>query len=236
MRRVKDKQEIRLLGKAANLGTEGFHYVCSKLTEGITEQELAIALEIFWKEKGSQGLAFSPIIAFGKNSSMPHHRAGATKLQSGDIVLIDIGVLLDYYHSDMTRCVFFGPPQKKLIEIYEIVRQAQEMALAMCRPGVLIEELDRAARSYIASKGHQEHFTHGLGHGVGLQIHEGPSLSQKSADKTLPLEEGMVITIEPGIYLPEIGGVRIEDTVVITDKGHKNLTKAAKTQLVIDKA
>lgn len=225
LRLLKDPEELHLLHEASALGCAGFKHVCSLLKEGITEIELARELEIFWKRKGSKALAFEPIIAFGSNSSMPHYRAGSSTLKKGMPVLIDIGVNLAHYHSDMTRVVFFGEPDPKMREIYAIVQEAQQLALERCRPGVLIGEVDAAARSYIASKGYGEHFSHGLGHGIGLEIHEAPSIRNKPPFQTMPLVPGMVITIEPGIYLPGIGGVRFEDTIAITSEGYENLTK-----------
>lgn len=224
LRCVKDPEEIILLKKAADLGSEGFDFLCNSLKAGISEKELALELEIFWKRKGSKALGFDPIIAFGANGSMPHYRPGNTRLKEGDSVLFDIGVNVQHYHSDMTRVVYFGNPRKEITDIYDVVREAQKRALKLCAPGTLIKELDQAARGYITKKGYGENFTHNLGHGVGLEIHEAPTLSSKSVDKNLRLQEGMVITIEPGIYLPDIGGVRLEDTVVITSKGYENLT------------
>lgn len=231
IRSIKDAREILLLREAALLATQGFNLVCSLLKEGISEIELAVELEIFWKRQGSQAVAFEPIIAFGTNSSMPHYRAGKTCLKRGDCVLIDIGVNLAHYHSDMTRVVFFGDPNPKLIEIYGIVREAQKKALEICRPGTLINDLDAAARSYIASRGYGEFFTHSLGHGLGLEIHESPLLRKTPAH--LELQAGMAITIEPGIYIPDLGGVRIEDTVIITPEGHENLTNLSKEIKII---
>lgn len=225
LRSIKDTDEIAMLKTAADLGSEGYDFLCNSLAEGVSEMELAIELEIFWKRKGSKALAFEPIIAFGENGSMPHYRPGNRRLKKGDSVLLDIGVNVQHYHSDMTRVVFFGNPSKKLQEIYDVVREAQRRALQLCLPGTPIKELDKAARSYIADKGYGEMFTHNLGHGVGLEIHEAPTLSQKGPDRLLELQEGMAITIEPGIYLPDIGGVRLEDTIVITSNGYENLTK-----------
>ncbi len=224
LRIIKDEEEINLLKRAANLGSEGFDFLSNCLSAGVAENELALQLELFWKQKGAKGLAFDPIIAFGANGSMPHYRPGGTRLKKGDGVLLDIGVNVQHYHSDMTRVLFFGKPSKKLEEIYLIVREAQKAALKLCVPGTQIKELDKAARSYIEKKGYGKYFTHNLGHGVGLEIHEAPTISQKSPDKSLKLHEGMVITIEPGIYLPDIGGVRLEDTIVITSVGYENLT------------
>lgn len=228
LRMVKDNEEIHLMRQAAKLGCLGFDFLCEHIKEGITEIELAVELEIFWKRKGAKSLAFDPIVAFGKNGSMPHYKTGGAKLKKGDAVLLDIGVNWQHYNSDMTRVVFFGAPKGKILEIYEVVHEAQLAALKLCKPGAKVGELDQAARGYIASKGYGEHFTHSLGHGIGLDVHEAPTLRSKGVDKDLKLEKGMVITIEPGIYLPDVGGVRIEDTVIITDSGHENLTERSK--------
>jgi len=233
LRTIKDAEEITILQEAADLGTKGFNLVCSLLQTGITELEAATELEIFWKRLGSKGVAFEPIIAFGKNSSMPHYRAGRTLLQPGDIVLVDIGVNYHHYHSDMTRIVFFGKPDPQLLAIHGIVKQAQQAALALCRPGITLGDLDSAARNLISSKGYGSSFTHSLGHGVGLEIHEYPGVKSSPPYRNVPLSPGMVITIEPGIYLPDVGGIRIEDTVVITENGHENLTKISPEPLFI---
>lgn len=232
LRIIKDKEEITCLKKAAILGSKGFDFVLEILKVGITEAEVASELEIFWKRQGGQGLAFESIIAFGRNSSMPHYRPGSAALQERDPVLIDIGVKLFHYHSDMTRTIFFGEPPKKMRTIYEVVQEAQQKALDICMPGILISDLDAIARGHIESKGFGKYFTHNLGHGVGLEIHEAPSLNPLSIEATKPLEIGMVITIEPGIYLPDLGGVRIEDTIVITPHGHENLTNRPKSLLI----
>lgn len=228
LRMIKDASELQLLQDAANLGSLGFDFVLSSLKEGISEIEIANELEIFWKKHGSKGLAFDPIIAFGPNSSMPHYRAGSSRLKKGDIVLIDIGVNLLHYHSDMTRTVFYGTPQPQLAEIYEIVRKAQAAALSLCKPGTTLAELDAAARDLITSHGYGPQFTHSLGHGIGLEIHEYPVIKNAPPYASLLLQEGMVVTIEPGIYLPQIGGVRIEDTIAISRDGHINLTQREK--------
>lgn len=224
MRLIKDENEIDLLRKAAALANEGCQMVISSLREGITEEELAFELEFFWKKRGAKKLSFDPIIAFGKNSSMPHYRAGRTILKEGMHVLIDIGVVYQHYHSDMTRVVYFGKPDPRIQTIYAVVKEAKQKAIELCHPGTLIGELDRIARSFIVEKGYGEYFTHSLGHGVGLDIHEAPTIKTQGAFDQIPLESGMVLTIEPGIYLPEIGGVRLEDTLLITESGYDNLT------------
>jgi len=231
VRTLKDDEEIQALKVAAQLGSEGYNYLLTLLKPGITEIELAIELEIFWKRKGSKGLAFDSIIAFGANSSMPHYKPGSVPLKKGQPVLIDIGVNFHHYHSDMTRVPFFGKPSKEMKKIYEVVLEAQERALDLCKPGTPISELDKIARETMKKQDYAKYFIHNLGHGVGLEIHELPFLRGNSTDT---LEEGMVITIEPGIYLSGIGGVRIEDTIVITKNGHENLSTPSKELVIIN--
>lgn len=229
VRAVKTPEEIRLLQHAATLGCKGYEYVVGQLRQGVTEAHLAKQLEIFWLMNGGEGLAFPPIIAFGKNASKPHHTPGMSRLKKEDLVLIDIGVTYRHYQSDMTRVVFFGKPTEKFVHIYDVVLEAQGAALALCKPGATIESLDKAARDVIGKAGFGDLFPHNLGHGVGLDIHEVPSLKPSPRK----LEEGMVITIEPGIYLPGKGGVRIEDTIVIAKKGHQRLTHSSKDLMVV---
>lgn len=224
LRMIKDKGEQDLMRRAAQLGTEGYHYVLSLLHEGISEIEVALELEIFWKRKGAKGVAFDPIIAFGSNSSMPHYRAGNRKLSKNDIVLIDIGVNLNHYHSDMTRVHFLGDVAPELKRIHGIVLEASEKARALCKPGARVGDLDAAARDCIEENGYK--LPHSLGHGVGLCVHEAPWLRNKAPWCDLRLEPGMAITIEPGIYLPGLGGVRLEDTIIIQADGYEDLTRA----------
>ena len=234
LRMIKEETEIALLRTVAQLGSEGFDYlVNSQLKDGVTEAELALELELFWKRKGAQGVAFTPIIAFGAHSARPHYRAGDYSLKRGMPVLIDIGVTYQHYHSDMTRTLFFGEPDPRLLSIYSIVKRAQELALEHCRPGVAIEEIDREARAYIKQMGYGAYFNHGLGHGIGLEIHEAPFLRNKPPYQEMTLAEGMVITVEPGIYLPNVGGVRIEDTILITAQGYENLTQRSRELSIV---
>jgi Xaa-Pro aminopeptidase len=225
LRMLKDAEEIILLREAAKLNVEGVEFVQSILKEGITEVEVAVELELFWKRRGGRKVSFDPIIAFGPNSSMPHYRAGLAKLEKDMIVLIDIGVELNHYQSDMTRVVFFGTPNSKLQEIYKIVDEAKEKAFALCRPGTMVGQLDATARDYITEKGYGSCFTHSLGHGIGLETHEPPILRNRPPHGEQVLHPGLVITIEPGIYVPGLGGVRLEDTIVITHTGYEILTK-----------
>lgn len=232
LRQIKDALEINLLREAAQLGAKGFDLICSFLSSGISESEIGIELEIFWKKQGGKKTAFDPIIAFGPNSSIPHHRAGNARLKKGQPVLIDIGVTKEHYNSDMTRVIFFGTPDPKMKEIYQIVQEAQQAAIDACQAGVPIGSLDAIARDIISRAGYGNNFTHSLGHGVGLEIHEAPGIRNKPPYSQKSLEPGMVITIEPGIYLPGLGGVRIEDTLVITNSGYENLTNRTTEMLV----
>ncbi len=232
-RAIKDSREQQLLAEAADLNCKGFEYLCTILKEGITEREVANALEIFWKQQGGNGLSFSPNISFGINSVFPHHYPDNTPLQQNNIILADIGVMVGSYHSDLTRCGFFGKADPMLLTIYDVVKHAQKAALDACRPGITGGELDRIARGIIAAKGYSDYYNHGLGHGVGLEIHEHPKIKDAEECAETILEEGMVITIEPGIYLPGLGGVRIEDTIVITKEVHSNLTWLTKEPITI---
>lgn len=225
LRAIKDSQEILSLRKAAQLASLGFDHICHLLKPGVTEKEIALELELFWRKAGGQRLSFASHIAFGAHSSQPHCHARDTELCKGDIVLMDIGVVCEHYHSDMTRVLFFGEPSSDLERIYSIVHEAQKAALSMCRPGTRIKDLDQRARSLIAEKGYGAQFTHSLGHGIGLEIHEYPFIRSQGEEADASLQEGMVITIEPGIYVPGLGGVRLEDAIIITKEGHENLTQ-----------
>lgn len=223
LRAIKDKEEIAALKKSANLLWRGFEHVKSLLKGGITEEALAKEFEIFCLKKGASSLAFEPIIAFGENSAMPHYRAGKRKLKKGDIVLIDIGVVVDSYASDMTRVVYFGKVDPRLIQMDSVVRASHQAALKICRPGTRVGKLDEAARKVMRQAKMEHLYVHSLGHGVGLETHEFPRIRFNGEDKGVILEAGMAITIEPGLYLPGVGGIRHEDTIVITEGGYLNL-------------
>lgn len=223
LRLVKDAEEIAKMRKSADFGYKAYQYIRKKLKVGITESELSAELQIYCLKNGAEKMSFEPIIAFGVNSALPHYRPGDTRLKKKDIVLFDLGVVLDGYCSDMTRVDFVGKPDPKLKRLYDVNHAAQKAALALCRPGVRLEELDLAARKVMAKEGLEELFVHGLGHGIGLEVHEYPRIRKDGVDKNLKLEAGMAITIEPGLYLPGKGGVRYEDTIIITKKGYENL-------------
>lgn len=221
-RAIKDRTEIAKMKKSAALLWEGFQFICQSLKKSVTEKELSRRFEIFCLEKGADRLSFEPIIAFGANSAMPHYRSQNVALKEGDAVLIDIGVVLDHYHSDMTRMVFFKKENAYLSRLYEIAKKAQKSALKLCRPGVKFKELDLAARKVMREEKVEDLFLHSLGHGIGLETHEFPRIKYNGDDKDVILESGMVFTVEPGLYVPSKGGVRYEDTIVITPTGYAN--------------
>ncbi|NGX39995.1 MAG: Aminopeptidase YpdF [Chlamydiae bacterium] len=222
LRLIKDKGEIAKMKKSAAFGFRGYQYIRRKLKVGISEIELARALEIYCLKNGAEKMSFEPIIAFGKNTALPHHHPGKTRLKENDIALFDLGVVLDGYASDMTRVDFVGKVNPTLRKLYDVNRAAQKVALAKCRPGVPLKELDIAARRVMASADLENLFVHTLGHGIGLEVHEHFRISKEGPDRNIKLEEGMVLTIEPGLYLPGKGGVRYEDTISITAKGYTN--------------
>jgi Xaa-Pro aminopeptidase len=222
VRAIKEQKELAAMKKSAALAWRGFEETKRQLKVGITEKELALKFEMFCRAHGAEKMAFDPIIAFGKNSAYPHYRPGDVKLKKGDIVLIDIGVVVDKYHSDMTRTVFFGKPDPRLVLIETVVKEAHAAALKLCKPGAKVEDLDLAARRVAEKAGLKDLLVHSLGHGIGLETHEFPRLSFQGEDRALRLKAGMCITIEPGLYLPGVGGVRYEDTVVVTEKGYHN--------------
>lgn len=225
LRVIKDKEEIAIIKKAATLNGKALLYAASLLKEGITEEEIAQEIELYFLKHGGEKNAFKPIVAFGENAAECHYRPSMKrKLKKGDCVLIDQGVVINHYNSDLTRTFFFGPPHKEVKKIYKIVYKALHEALKKCRPQTTLGELDEIARTIIEEEGYGKFYPHGLGHGVGLEIHEYPRVKNVKPFKDVPLEEGMVITIEPGIYLPGVGGVRLEELIVITKTGYKDLT------------
>jgi Xaa-Pro aminopeptidase len=221
LRLIKDASEIAIMKKAADLTKKGFQHLQSLLKEGVSEIELANEFTCYCLKHGASKTSFDPLIAFGVNTAYPHHRSDKTTLKKNDLVYMDLGVVLDNYCSDMTRPFFFGEKDPKLALIYDTVLKAQKKALSLCKPNTLTSALDQAAREVMAEAKLEEYFAHSLGHGVGLQIHEYPKIKW-DVNKHLPLQEGMVITIEPGIYVEALGGVRYEDTIVITKDGHEN--------------
>ena len=224
-RQVKDDAEIRCLEKAAQLNKQAFDAVLPLIKPGITEQEIALELECFLRRAGGEEKAFDLIVASGDRGALPHGVASDKKIVAGDLVTIDFGTRYDGYHSDETVTVAVGDVSEELRTIYDIVLQAHDQALAALSPSVRASEIDAVARQYIEKRGYGKFFGHGLGHGVGLEIHEAPTLSPRSEAF---LTAGMVFTIEPGIYVPGVGGVRIEDTVLMTVDGYRCLTQIPK--------
>ncbi len=224
-RALKSPQEIARLRAAACLTLRGIEHIQGLLAPGISEEEIAWAFELFVRKQGASGLSFEPIIAFGENSAYPHHRAGKTRLQPNQIVLMDVGAILENYRGDLTRIHRFGHLNHELEDMIRWTLEAKAAAEALVRPGTLVETLDLTAKRVFGARGVEALFVHGLGHGVGLETHEFPSLKATGPDAQAPLEVGMVITIEPGLYRPGLGGVRIEDMLVVTETGAQKLVE-----------
>ncbi|MRX72271.1 M24 family metallopeptidase [Bacillus lacus] len=230
LRMIKEEQEIEILRQAAKLADAGVEIGVSYLREGVTEMEVVAAIEYELKRKGIRSMSFSTMVLFGKKSGQPHGNPGLEVLAKGDLVLFDLGVVLDGYCSDITRTFAFGSVSEEQKEIYDTVLKAQKAALKASKPGTVLGDLDATARKVIDDAGYGEYFPHRLGHGLGINVHEYPSLAQNNK---LMLKEGMVYTIEPGIYIPSIGGVRIEDDVLITKNAHETLTGYPKELQII---
>lgn len=230
LRRVKDNDEIKKIAMAENLGDEAFSYILDFIKVGRTEKEVAVELEFFMRRNGAQKTSFDTICASGIRSSMPHGVASDKVIEKGDFLTLDFGCVLDGYCSDMTRTVAVGEASQRQKEIYDIVFNAQKACLDMLKAGVSCFEADKAARDVIVNAGYGDCFGHGTGHGVGVEIHEAPNLSPKSEDV---LEVGNVVSVEPGIYIEDFGGVRIEDLVQICEHNAQNLTKSKKDLLII---
>jgi Xaa-Pro aminopeptidase len=230
LRRAKDADERRALGAAQAIADQAFEGLLAKLVEGVTERQVALDLDVSMRALGAEGVAFDTIVAFGENSSEPHHHPVDRPLAHGDLVKVDFGCVVDGYHSDMTRTVAFGQPPPRLREVYEVVRLAQQAGVEAVRAGVPCREVDRATRDLIREAGYAEQYRHSVGHGVGLEIHEQPWLRQGSDDL---LPEGAVVTVEPGVYLDGVGGVRIEDMVEVTATGGRVLPSTPKELRVL---
>ncbi len=222
---IKKKDEIRALQRAATIGDKSFSELITRVKAGMTEQCIADLLLTLCKKNGSEKPSFDPIVLFGANSALPHGIPSKRKLKKGDWMLFDFGCTVKGYGSDITRTIVFGTASRKQRKIYSIVKAAQENARNVVRPGVTAEAIDYCARSIIEDAGYGEAFGHATGHGLGLRVHENPRINKNN--KTV-LQKDMVFTIEPGIYLSRFGGVRIEDMVVVTEKGCRTLTKTTR--------
>jgi Xaa-Pro aminopeptidase len=230
LRRVKDEAELAAIAAAAELADEIWRWSLERGLAGRTELDVAGAAEARMRELGAEP-SFPTIVAAGPNGALPHAEPGKREIGRGELVVFDMGAKLDGYCSDGTRTFSTGEPGERAREVYEIVREAQEAALAAVRAQARAEEIDTVARDLIAAAGHGERFGHGLGHGVGLEVHEEPRVSQRSEDV---LGVGEVVTIEPGVYLPGELGVRIEDLVVVAEDGYRNLSGLPKELQLLD--
>lgn len=230
MRTIKSTEEIEKIHKAQKIAEKAFDEILGFIRPGVTEREIALKLDNCMLENGAEGLSFETIALAGANTSMPHGVSGNYKVKNGDFVLMDFGAVYDGYHSDMTRTVCVGQSSEKMGKIYDIVLKAQLEALKKVKSGITGSELDGYARDIIDESGYGDFFGHSLGHGVGMEIHEFPTASSKS--ETI-LKENMVVTVEPGIYLPGEFGVRIEDFVVVTENSHQNLTNCPKKLIIL---
>lgn len=225
LRIVKEPWELDNLRRAAEIADHAFAQLLPQVQSGVKEKDLALELEFTMRKAGADGVSFSPIVASGPRGALPHARPGNRMLQHGDFVVMDFGCLYKGYCSDMTRTVVVGEPTEKHLLIYDLVLKAQETALAGVRPGVTGIEVDKIARDIIEDGGYGRYFGHGLGHGVGLEVHEEPRLSKLGKTALRP---GMIVTVEPGVYLPGWGGVRIEDLVLVTEDGSQCLSSTFK--------
>lgn len=230
LRMVKTPDEIAILQDAAKIADDAFEHICSFIRAGRTELEVSNELEFFMRKQGATSSSFSTIVASGVRGALPHGVATDKVIEKGELVTLDFGALYNGYISDITRTVAVGEPSEQLKEIYAITLAAQELAVEQIRPGMTGIEADAIARDYIKAKGYGDAFGHSTGHGIGLEVHEGPALSFRS--QTV-LEPNMTVTVEPGIYLPGIGGVRIEDDLLLTTNGNERLTKSSKALRIL---
>lgn len=229
LRMVKNPEELDLIRRAAQMADAAFDALLPDIRPGVSERDLALALEFDLKSRGAEGLSFPIIVVSGPRSALPHGRPTDRVLQPGDMVTFDWGCIWGGYASDVTRTVVMGEPSPRQREVYETVLAAQLAGLAALRPGITGREVDAVARKVIEDAGYGQYFSHGLGHGVGLDVHEGPRLAAGFDHELAP---GMVVTVEPGIYIPDWGGVRIEDLVVITETGHEVLSTGVTKELL----
>jgi Xaa-Pro aminopeptidase len=230
LRWAKDPEELALIERAQEITDGAFERVIGKLAGGVTERQVAFELDAAMRELGAERVGFDTIVAFGENAAEPHHGPSDRPLGRGDVVKMDFGCVVEGYHSDMTRTVAFGEPPPELLEVHDLVRRAQLAGIEAVRAGTTGGDADEAARRVVRDAGRGERFGHSLGHGVGLEIHEGPGLRQGSEDV---LPEGSVVTVEPGVYLPGLGGVRIEDMVLVEADGGRPLPRTARDLLVL---
>lgn len=231
LRSVKEPSEIELIKQAVRIADDAFTEILQFVAVGQSEEEISLHLEFTMRQAGASGPSFDFIAASGWRSAMPHGVASSKRVQQGEFLTLDYGAVYQGYCSDITRTLCLGEPDEKQRAIYELVRAANRAGIEAVRPGRTGKEIDAVARQLIEDAGYGEYFGHGLGHSVGLAIHEGPNLSPRE-DRVL--EPGMVVTVEPGIYIPDFGGVRIEDMVLVTEQGCEVLTNAPKDLIIIN--
>ncbi|WP_026692924.1 M24 family metallopeptidase [Peribacillus kribbensis] len=230
LRLIKTPSEIKILKDAAGIADLAFKHIIEYIQPGMTELQVSNELEFFMRKEGAKSSSFDIIVASGKRSALPHGVASHKVIEKGDFVTLDYGAYFNGYVSDITRTLAVGEPRAELKDIYNIVLEAQLRGMAGIKPGMTGKEADALTRNMIEEKGYGEYFGHSTGHGIGLEVHEGPSLSVKS--ETI-LEQGMMVTVEPGIYIPGLGGVRIEDDALITADGNEALTHSTKELIIL---
>ena len=230
LRAIKTDYEVECIKKAQKIAEDAFSHILTFIKEGVTEKEIALELDFYMLSHGAEAVSFETIAVSGKNSSMPHGVPSDKKIEKGDFITMDFGAMYNGYHSDMTRTVIVGEPSEKQKEVYETVLKAQKASLAVLKNGVTGFDADKVGRDIIDAKGYKENFGHGTGHGVGVEIHESPNLSPFSK---ATLQKGNVVTVEPGIYIPNEFGVRIEDMALITEDGFINLTNCEKELIIL---
>jgi len=230
LRMIKTTEEIELIKKAAWVSDEAFKYILTFIKPGVSEIDIANELEFHMRKNGATGAAFDIIIASGHRSALPHGVASDKKIEKGDMLTLDFGAYYQGYRSDMTRTIAVGEPPEKLKEVYQIVYDSLQKALSNMKAGITGKEADSYSRDFIKAKGYEKNYGHGSGHGIGLDIHENIFMSTVCEDI---LEENMVLTVEPGIYIPKIGGVRIEDDVIVTKNGVEVITNSPKELIIL---
>ncbi|MFL0251574.1 M24 family metallopeptidase [Clostridium neuense] len=230
LRLIKDETEIEKIKKAANIADKAFEHMLTFIKKGMTEREVGLELEFTMKKMGAKDLSFPSIVASGERSCLPHGQATNKVLEEGDFLTLDFGCIYEDYCSDMTRTIVIGKPSDKMKEIYDIVLKANEAAIPVIKSGIICKAIDKVSRDIISSYGYGDNFGHGLGHGVGREIHEEPRLSPRG---DVVLREGMIVTDEPGIYIPGFGGVRIEDLILVKKDSCEVISKSPKNLICI---
>ncbi len=230
LRLIKTEDEIKIIKVAADIADAAYKHILEFVQPGMSELEVSNELEFFMRRSGATSSSFDTIVASGIRSALPHGVASEKIIEKGDMITLDFGAYYNGYVSDITRTFAIGEPASELKEIYQIVLDAQLKGVEQIRAGITGKQADAICRDYITEKGYGEYFGHSTGHGIGLEIHEGPALSFKS---DIVLEKGMVVTCEPGIYIPNLGGVRIEDDILLTETGNELLTHSTKELIIL---